>query len=558
MGTARQPSSADCWRDLSRFAVAADHEAASRAGAEILARGGNAVDAAVATSFTLAVVRPQSCGLGGSGFMLIHRMGHGPIALDFRETAPAAALRERYLGENGRPIPGATRFGGGAVAAPSQVQGLLHALERYGSGRVSRRDVIAPAIRVAAEPLIADRHVCRASREICDELTADPDFARRFSELYSRFTRDGKPLDPGDAVDRRDMVETLTIIAERGIDGVRDGRLADAMVQAAQQSGGALRHADLREYQVRERDPIVTRFGPFEVIGMPPPSSGGAVTAQVLQVLALHAAEHGAWRANDPASAHLLVEAIKHAFADRASRLGDDAEDVRRDVAWMTSQQRARQVLSAFDPTRTRPTDFYGKLATPEDSGTSHYCVVDGEGNAVSGTDTVNLTFGSLILVPGTGIILNNEIDDFVIDPETPNAFGLRESPRNLFSPGRRPLSSMSPAIVLRDGRAELIAGASGGPRIISATLETILYAIVCGMDLDDAVAAPRLHHQWLPDEIWLSRTTSRDVVAGLLDRGHTVRWYPGTGGHVQAIGRRGDGWRAVCDPDKGGRPAGE
>src|SRR5262249_35369770 len=304
----------------------------------------------------------------------------------------------------------------------------------------------------------------------------------------------------------------------------------------------------------REFGPLHGRFGPFEILTMPPPSSGGAVVLQMLNVLGLQLGETlGArgWTLGDPECAHAFIEAMKHAFADRANFLGDFSDEVMAAVRRRIDPQRARDVLAKVDPARTHPSEFFGLRSIPNDAGTSHFCVVDGDGMAVSATDTVNLTFGSYLHVPGTGIILNNEMDDFAIDPETPNAFGLRESPRNLLQPGRRPLSSMTPVIVLRDDRVALVAGASGGPRIISATLEVILNVIVGGMTVDQAVTAPRLHHQWMPDEVWMSRATEPAVVTGLMNRGHAVRWYPGTGGHAQAIARMGQSWRGACDPDK-------
>lgn len=552
------------WTDAPRFMVAADHGEASRAGAEILHRGGNAVDAAVATSFALSVVRPQSCGLGGGGFMLIHRPGHAPTAVDFRESAPAAAERRFYLDDRGHPIPRKTVHGAWSVAVPSQVRGLLYVLERYGSGRVGRAEIIAPALRLARTPLVVDRHMRRASVELEEDARRDAGYLREYAELYRCFTNAGKARAIGESIDRSALASTLEAVARDGDDGFYKGRIADAMIAEVKQRGGPLTHADLADYRVREFEPLHGRFGDCDVLAMPPPSSGGAVIVQVMNVLALLAGDAAGGRETvergdvDPAlRAHRLVEAFKHAYADRARWLGDRDEAVLGDVARMISAARAREVAAAFDSQRTREPNDCGMRRLPEDGGTSHFCVVDGEGMAASATDTVNLTFGSYLLVPGTGIILNNEMDDFAIDPETPNAFGLRESERNLLRPGRRPLSSMAPVIVLRDGRAELVAGGSGGPRIISATLQVMLNVLAGGMALDAAVAAPRVHHQWTPDEVWMQRGIGPAIITGLLDRGHRVRYYPGTAGHVQAIARTVGGWRGACDPDKQGQPVG-
>ncbi|MBN2562964.1 MAG: gamma-glutamyltransferase [Phycisphaerae bacterium] len=537
--------------------VAADHEAASQAGAEILVAGGNAVDAAVATSFALAVVRPESCGLGGGGFMIVHRPDGLTIALDYREAAPAGATLDHYLDDDNRPIAGKTRLGAWAVAVPGTVHGLLHALEQYGSGRLSTWQILAPAIRLARSPLEVDAHLHEAMTKLAEDCREHPRYRERFAELCRRFLENGEAVAVGDDVDRSDIAMTLEAIARRGARGFYDGPVADKIVAEIQHRGGPLTKDDLVGYSVRMVEPLRGRFGPYEIIAMPPPSSGGAVILEMLNVLSQAGRPITELDTTNPADAHLLVEAMKHAFAERAALLGDRSPQVMADVGRMISQDHARDVWSKIDPDKTKPAKSYGLQTTPDDGGTSHFCVVDADGMAVCCTETINLAFGSRILVPGTGVILNNEMDDFAVDTRTPNAFGLRQSARNLIRPGRRPLSSMSPTIALRDGKVELLAGASGGPKIITATLQTILNALTRGMPIDEAIAAPRMHHQWLPDQVNLQRAIKPAVLRGLLDRGHAVRWYSGSAGCVQAIQRTTTGWRGACDPSKGGRPVG-
>lgn len=546
------------WSDGERYMVAADHAAASRAGADILAAGGNAVDAAVATAFALAVVRPESCGLGGGGFMVIRAPGASPVAIDFRESAPAGAARRYYLDDGGKPIPDKTRRGAWAVGVPGQVKGLLLALERYGSGRLTRRMILAPAIRLARAPLTVDRHLHDSMVVLAEDLRRSSADRERFDALARMFLRNGEPRPVGDAVHLTALATTLEAIAARGNDGFYAGPVGQRLVSEVQRRGGPLTWEDLQDYEARVVPPLEAWVGRHYVITMPPPSSGGAVLLEVLNVMT-STAQVGPSLAGTatPLGAHFFVEAMKHAFADRATLLGDRTPEVLAAVEDMIAFKRSRRLRRAIRGDRTQPITAYGLTAVPEDSGTSHFCVVDARGGAVSCTSTINLGFGSYILVPDTGVILNDEMDDFAVDATTPNAFGLRQSEQNLIEPGRRPLSSMSPTIVLRDGRVELVLGASGGPRIISATLQTMLNVLASEMTIDRAVAAPRLHHQWLPDVVYAESGIDDAVIRGLLDRGHTVRRYSGSAGHVQAIARMSHGWRGVCDPDKGGRPAG-
>lgn len=569
--------------DASRYAVAADRADASQAGAQILAQGGNAVDAAVATAFALAVVRPESCGLGGGGFMLIHRPGDSPIALDYREQAPADTRLALYRDANNRLDPARIRRGGLSVGIPGTVRGLLHAFDNYGSGNITREQVLAPAIRLAMQPLVADAHLSDAIEAFRKSCSEQPDNRRRFAGLSLAILTD-------DAVgrtriDRSDMVSTLRAIAEHGAEGFYEGGIAQRIVDTVRSDGGVMSRTDLADYRVRELTPIQCSCFGYDVLGMPPPSSGGAVIGETLHILesfnesGLREAYQRDYIDRDVPEAalcaqpgtsshvqhvqpgeyvHLLVESMKPAFADRAALLGDASPEVSASVARMLNASRARRIAESIDVRRAAAwTQYHESVMVGDDGGTSHLSVIDTNGMAVACTESVNLLFGSRLLVPGTGVILNDTMDDFSLDTSTPNAFGLRQSERNIVRAGARPLSSMSPTIMLKDGDVRLVVGASGGPRIITSTLQTMLHVMVGDRRVDDAVAAPRVHNQWLPDLVYVQPGVSAALRDSLRRRGHTLKESK-TIGHVQAVERVPDGrLRAACDPDKGGRPAG-
>lgn len=549
------------WADGCYYMVAADHVAASRAGADILAAGGNAVDAAVATSFALAVVRPESCGLGGGGFMLIHQPGGDSIVLDYRETAPAAALRDAYLDKTGHPLAHKTKYGAWSVGVPGTVKGLLHALEHYGSGRLTREAVLRPAIELARRrnSLCADRHLHKASRSLTTTISRPLRNSDYLENIRKTFTKEGKPIEIGDIVDRRDMLRPLQAISDGGVAGFYEGEIADRIVATIKKSGGPLSHSDLRHYRVRTFKPLRGRFMNYQILTMPPPSSGGAVILLVLNILSSvgHDTLSHEYQNDDAAYEHRLVSSMKLAFRDRAQLLGDHSPEVMADVKRMIDPEYGRRIHINMQATSSN--HARALRTVPNDGGTSHFCVVDRDGMAVACTESINLEFGSRMLVPETGIVLNNTMDDFAVDAETPNAFGLRQSERNLIRPRTRPLSSMSPAIVLKDGQAHMVLGASGGPRIISSTLQTLLHVLVGGKTVDEAIREPRLHHQWRPDCVFIQPSLPRLTLRHLLDRGHAIRYFPKSAGHVQAIHRISPRkWRGACDPDKGGRPAGQ
>ena len=567
-----------------RGVVAADHAAASEAGAEILRRGGNAVDAAVATAFALSVVRPESCGIGGGGFMVVRLAAGGgeparTVAIDYRERAPMAVDAGVFSGSDAP----SSREGGMAVATPGTVAGLLHALERYGT--MSRAEVMGPAIRLATEGYEADGYTIETMERLRVQADAGAEGSvaswvsgrRAAGELpweavWREFLRDGALRD-GDTLTNRRQAIVLEEIAERGRSGFYGGRVARAIVGVVRSAGGVMDEDDLAGYEVVERDAIGVDFGGYRWILMPPPSSGGVAIAETLGVLAAydeqmrgHVGEGPLDTTSpaDPVFAHALVESLKHAFADRSRFLADpDFADV--PVGMLTSDEYAWSLADRLHPERTQDLDRYGDGSgggAAAGGGTSHFSVVDRWGNAVACTETINLRFGSRVVVPGYGFVLNNQMDDFTREAGVENAFGLVQSEGNLPGPGKRPLSSMSPTVVLdRDGAVVAVGGASGGPRIITATLQALLNALHFGMGAADAVSRPRLHHQWLPEVLYAEpRLYDRGgFAAPMRERGHALERADDLGA-VQLIvrGADGSGWRAASDPRKGGAPAGD
>ena len=549
-------------------AVAADHVIASQVGVEMLERGGNAVDAAVAASFCLSVVRPYSCGIGGGGFMLIHkpaRDGKPPvqIAINFRETAPGAVGPDYYaaLGKE------ASRYGPHAVGVPGTVAGLLWALEHYGT--LERAVVLAPAIRAAEEGVAADANHVWAAQELAATLAARPHLKETAAPIWQTFCLGGK-VAFGDVIRQPQQARALRLIAERGASAFYRGEIAEAIVAAMgdrprpdgrQERPGAdagpITAADLAGYTVRITEPIRGTFRDVEVLAMPPPSSGGVAMLQILGVLERRGGALGAGGPRDPAYVHLLVEAMKHAFADRATWLADP-EFVDVPTERLLEAAYLDRLASSITADRTLAQRRYGSALTAvEDGGTSHLSVLDEAGMAVACTGTINLVYGSLVTVPGFGFVLNDEMDDFTTVPGRPNAFGLRQSDRNLPAPSKRPLSSMSPTIVLKEGRPVLIAGASGGPRIITATVQCLLNCLLFCMTPQDAVEAARFHHQWSPDVLQFEQQWPEPAVIEALERlGHRTGWREEIG-VVQMIGVSDDGIHAASDPRKGGAPAG-
>ncbi len=560
-------------------AVAADHALASRAGLEILQKGGNAVDAAVAASFALSVVRPFSCGIGGGGFMVIHLESHPNSALklpldtslNYREQAPAWATPNCYerLDAAGFHADTSTK-GGTAVAVPGTILGLLTALERYGT--LDRATVLAPAIRAAEEGFLVDEAYYSAAHEdVLPWYAKDATRRERFAWVWHRFLRDGN-VKVGDRITLPEQARALRLVAKDGAAAYTQGAIGQAIIAAIRADignnpavdGGGMTMADIAAQTVAEQPPLLVSFRGDQVMTMPPPSSGGIVLAQVFATLDARSADLAAVTHNSPEYIHFVAEASKHAFADRARWLADPAFSpvplaALLDPAMLTAR------AGSIDLDHVLPIPSYGLTQLPEDHGTSHLSVVDAMGNAVACTETINLVFGSLLAVPEFGFVLNNQMDDFLTRRGKPNAFGLTQSDRNLPAPGKRPLSSMSPTIVLHSQngappKVRLVIGASGGPRIISGTLQAALNVLAFNQNAWAAVTAPRFHHQWQPDELELEPALSTVLdIPALQRKGHSTKTRTAVG-VVQLI-QRGDGdqsgWYAASDPRKGGVPAG-
>lgn len=519
--------------------VVADSELASEAGMEILKRSGNAVDAAIATAFALSVVDQASSGLGGGGFMVIYRAkDQKSFALDFRETAPRASSREQYM-KDGKPVASLSLTGALAVGVPGEVAGLVEARRRFGT--LSLATLVAPAVKLASDGFPLD-----ATLRIAIERQQSG--MKRFADLERVFMPNGAVPKEGEVIRQVELAETLKAIAQDGPAVFYQGRIAQAIVDMIKSNGGAMTLDDLKNYKAVWREPLIGTYRNRTVITMPPPSSGGVAILQMLNVLEGYKLDQ--FQHNSAFYLHLLTETMKHAFADRAQFLGDP-DFVHVPVRKLTAKDYAAWIRSRISPDKTHPPTFYGYYNyNAEKGGTTHFSVVDRFGNAVACTQSVNTRFGSKLLVPRTGIVLNNEMDDFAIHSGVGNVYGLIGNQANSLQPNKRPLSSMSPTIILRDGRPELVVGAAGGPRIISATLQTILNVVDFHMPVRSAVAAPRIHHQWLPDRLNFEAKITADARKALEQRGHALREQSSLG-VVQAITWEGTIMSGAADPRK-------
>ena len=497
--------------------VASQEKLATHVGVEILKAGGNAVDAAVAVGFALAVTHPQAGNIGGGGFMLVHLAARNEtIAIDYREIAPAAMKRDVFLDANGEADPRKSRDSALGVGVPGTVAGLALAHEKYGSGKFTLAQLIAPAIKLAREGFPVDD-------ELADTLPrAQPRLARWPSSAKIFLKSDGVALGRGDRLVQSDLAATLEAIATQGPRAFYEGPLADKIVTGVRQNGGIITRDDLKNYQAIVRPAVRGSYRGYDIASMPPPSSGGVHLIEILNILeGFPLRDLGAGSA---ATYHLMIEAMKPAYADRAEFLGDPAF-VTVPVAGLTSKRYAAELRKAIDPERARPSQSVraGSPAPYEGDNTTHFSVVDSEGNAVANTYTLNFFYGLGLVADGTGILLNNELDDFASKPGAANAFGLVGGDANAPGPGKRPLSSMSPTIVFRDGRVFLVTGTHGGSRIITMVAQVILNVIDHQMNIAEAVAAPRIHHQWLPDQVDAESGLSPDTIRLLEARGHKI-----------------------------------
>jgi gamma-glutamyltranspeptidase/glutathione hydrolase len=527
----------------------------TRAGLAMLALGGNAVDAAVASAFAASVTRPFSAGIGGGAFILLRLADGEAVAIDARETAPAAATRDMYL----RPgVPERASLKGPlAVATPGLVAGLALALERYGT--MSLAEVMEPAIALARRGFeIGPYHV----EEL--EWMRERGFPERFPETARiQFPPPGTPLEPGWRLVQRDLARTLEHIAERGPDGFYRGPVARAIADDMAKSGGILTAEDLAGYAPAVREPLRGSYRGYEIVTFPPPSSG-IVLIQALNILEGFDLAH--YGPGSSAAIHRIAEALKLAFADRAALLGD-AEFVDVPTQRLISKEHAAAQRARINPPRWRRAPWtWGRselairVESPgmpvDDAGTTHLSASDAAGNAVAITMTINTNFGSGMTVPGLGIVLNNEMDDFSVAKAVPNVYGLLDMQgANAIAPGKRPLSRMTPTIALRDGALFMVAGSAGGPRIVSSTLLSLVNAVDFGMTIQEAVSAPRFHHQWEPDLLYLEPAPPADVVEALRARGHRVKVQDWHWSAVEAIAVDPEtGWqRGGSDPRRDG-----
>ena len=493
--------------------VASRSPLASQVGVEMMRAGGNAVDAAVAVGFALAVTYPSAGNIGGGGFMVIRLANGDVVANDHREKAPAQASRDMYLDDDGELVAGLSTASHLAAGVPGTVAGLLDVLAAHGT--LSRQEVMAPAVDLAKDgfPLPQD---------LAAQFERQHERFARYPASLRQFTKPGEqPYQAGDTFRQPELAETLERIAEHGRASFYGGRTADLIVAEMHRANGLITHQDLMSYRSVWREPIRATYRGYEIVSMPPPSSGGALLAQMLNML--EPFDIGTMGFGRPATVHMMVEAERRAFADRAEHLGDpDFHDV--PLAMLTAKDYARQRFGDFDPEAATPSTEVGAGARwPEESPeTTHVSVMDAAGNAVAYTTTLNHGYGSRIVVDGAGFLLNNEMDDFSAKENTANTYGLIGRQANAIAPGKRMLSSMTPTIVLRGSEPYFVTGSPGGSTIITTVLQVVVNVIDHGMDLRAAVAAPRIHHQWQPDRVVFEEAAlARDAQTALLELGH-------------------------------------
>lgn len=509
--------------------VSAQERLAAEIGRDIMAKGGNAVDAGVAVAFALAVTLPRAGNLGGGGFMLVHDAETGRTqAIDYRELAPSGASRDMFLDDKGEADSDKSLYTGAASGVPGTVAGMRMALDTYGS--MPWADVIAPAIRLAEEGIIVTPDLADSLEAEREALMKHPSTAKIF------FKEGGAGYRPGERLVQADLAATLKKVAAEGPDGFYKGAVAENIAKAVQAAGGPMTVEDLAAYKPVLREPVRGSYRGYEIVSMPPPSSGGVHLIQILNTLEGYPI--GALGHNTAETIHLMAEAMKLAYADRSEYLGDpDFVDV--PVAALTSKDYAAELRGKISAEYATPSAMIGPgdLAPYESDQTTHFSVVDKAGNAVSNTYTINLNYGSGLVAEGTGVLMNNEMDDFSAKPGVPNAFGLVGGDANAVQPGKRPLSSMTPTIVVKDGETWLVTGSPGGARIITTVLQVILNMIDHGMNVAEASTAPRVHHQWLPDEFRIEEGISRDTLRLLAAKGHTISEKP-VMGSTQSIMR--------------------
>ncbi len=520
--------------------VAAQNHLSAAVGAEILEAGGNAVDAAVAVGFSLAVALPRAGNLAGGGFMVIHDAESGTdVAIDYREMAPIGASRDMYLDENGDVDRTRSMFSHLAAGVPGTVAGLYKAHSEF--GRLPWKRVLQPAIQQAREGVAVSYDLAGLLRRRQERMCANEATCRYF------YKEGGVPYEPGEILVQEDLAAVLMRIADEGPDGFYKGETAALIAAEMKHGGGLVDEASLAAYKPVVREPVRGTYRGYEIVTMPPPSSGGVHIVQMLNILEqFPVAEMGAGSADN---LHLIAEVARQAFADRSEHLGDpDYYDV--PMAWLTSKDYARELAAAIDMQKARKSVDVapGIQPQPESPDTTHFSVIDADGSIVATTTTLNFSFGSGISVPGAGFLLNNEMDDFVSKPGVPNAFGLLGGEANAVAAGKRPLSSMTPTIVLSDGQPWFATGSPGGSRIITTVLQMIVNVIDHEMNLAAATLAPRIHHQWFPDVLQLESGISPDTIQLLREKGHDVQSSRASMGSLQSVGIRDGVFRGASD----------
>lgn len=527
--------------------VASQEALASRIGVEILKQGGNAIDAAVAVGFALAVTLPRAGNIGGGGFMLVHLAKENKtIAIDYRETAPSKAHKDIFLDEQGNAVDKLSREHGLAVGVPGTVMGMELALNKYGTLPLEK--VIAPAIALARDGFSVTSDLADSLAGVKPRIAQWPSSAKIF------YKADGSNLAFNDILKQPELAHSLSLIAKLGSKGFYQGETAQKIVAAVKDAGGVMTLEDLANYKVVEREPVRGQYRGYEVVSMPAPSSGGIHIIEMLNVL-----EHfpiDKFGHNTAQTIHVMAEAMKYAYADRSEYLGDP-DFVIVPTAALLSRDYAASIAKKIAINKATPSsEIKPGLLTPyESTQTTHYSVVDKFGNAVSNTYTLNFSYGSGLVAEGTGILLNNEMDDFSVKPGSPNGYGLIGGDANAVEGNKRPLSSMSPTIVMKDGKPFIVTGSPGGSRIINITLQVIMNVIDHQLNIAEASAAPRVHHQWQPDYLWVERSLNADTISLLKTKGHNVKVQQSIGS-TQSIVVRDNGIMGASDPRRAGSEA--
>ncbi len=539
MGTAQAASATPETAHAEHGMVVSAQHLATQVGVQVLKSGGNAVDAAVAVGYALAVVYPAAGNLGGGGFMTLRMANGRQTVIDFRETAPGRATKTMFLDDQGKVIPNLSTLGYLSAGVPGTVAGLEWARVHFGTQ--SRSSLVGPSIELAEKGFVLDAGDAELLQSATPDLAKDPASAKIF-------THNGQPYLAGETLRQTDLATTLRQVADKGEPGFYRGPVAEKIVLANQQHGGLIDAQDLANYKAIERLPVTCNYRGYQIISAPPPSSGGTIVCEILNILEGYPLAE--WGFRSPQAVHVQIEAMRHAYLDRNFELGDPGW-VMNPVAKLTDKAYAAQLRAAIDLQQAGVSKNLKPGVPPhEGQNTTHYSVADEAGNVVSVTYTLNNWFGARVTVPGTGILLNDEMDDFAIQPNYPNLFGLVQGENNAIAPGKRPLSSMSPTVVMHNGKPFMVVGTPGGSRIITAVLHTLLNTIDYGMDLQTAIDTPRFHHQWMPDATQFEPgAISAETAIALQNRGHQMG-PPYVANHLAVIRQNDAGprWTGATD----------